>query len=65
MFTELDTITKTWAYKDVGIDLKITPQINQKGFVRMKVYGKITKLVEDSVAETPTTVMREVQTSED
>jgi len=60
--TELDTITKTWAYKDVGIDLKITPQINQKGFVRMKVYGKITKLVEDSAAETPTTVMREAKT---
>jgi general secretion pathway protein D len=48
--TRQDTTTtstinySSYEYKDVGISLKVTPQINKEGFVRMKLDQSVTKL---------------------
>jgi general secretion pathway protein D len=48
--TRQDTTTtstinySSYEYKDVGITLKVTPQINKEGFVRMKLDQSVTKL---------------------
>lgn len=39
----------SYEYKDVGVTLKITPQISQERFVRLKIYEEVTRLVDDSV----------------
>lgn len=57
-----DTI-KSYDYKDVGITLKITPQISQDKYVRLAIHQEVTKLVEGSSAETPTTANRSVDTT--
>jgi len=55
-----------YEYKDVGVTLKITPQINQEGVVRLQVYVEVIKLKNESVAlatNTPTTFKRTAQTT--
>jgi general secretion pathway protein D len=48
--TRQDTTTTStinysnYEYKDVGITLKVTPQINKEGFIRMKLDQSVTKL---------------------
>lgn len=48
--TRQDTTTtstinySSYEYKDVGITLKVTPQINKEGFVRLKLDQTVTKL---------------------
>jgi general secretion pathway protein D len=48
--TRQDTTTTStinysnYEYKDVGITLKVTPQINKEGFVRLKIDQSVTKL---------------------
>ena len=48
--TRQDTTTNatinysSYEYKDVGITLKVTPQINKEGFVRLKLDQSVTKL---------------------
>jgi len=48
--TRQDTTTtatinySSYEYKDVGITLKVTPQINNEGFIRMKIDQAVTKL---------------------
>jgi general secretion pathway protein D len=48
--TRQDTTTtstinySSYEYKDVGVTLKVTPQINKEGFVRMKIDQTVTKL---------------------
>ncbi len=48
--TRQDTTTtstinySSYEYKDVGITLKVTPQINKEGFVRLKLDQSVTKL---------------------
>ncbi|OQY51239.1 MAG: type II secretion system protein GspD [Desulfobacteraceae bacterium 4572_87] len=39
----------SYEYKDVGVTLKITPQISQERFVRLKIYEEVTRLVDDTV----------------
>ena len=39
----------SYEYKDVGVTLKITPQISQERFVRLKIYEEVTRVVDDSV----------------
>ncbi len=56
------TVIKTYAYKDVGITLRITPHINPDGIVRMEIYQLIEKLVSGDISiDTPTTVKREIK----
>ncbi len=57
-----DTI-KSYDYKDVGIILKITPQISQNKYVRLKLSQEVTKVIEGSTTEALTTAKRSVDTT--
>jgi general secretion pathway protein D len=55
-----------YEYKDVGVTLKITPQINQENIVRLEVFLEIKKLKNVAVAlatNTPTTFTRTASTT--
>ena len=55
-----------YEYKDVGVTLKITPQINQENVVRLEVYVEVIKLKNETIAlatNTPTTFKRTAQTT--
>jgi len=55
-----------YEYKDVGVNLKITPQINQENVVRLDVYVEYIKIKDSAVAlatNTPTTYKRTAQTT--
>jgi general secretion pathway protein D len=53
----------TYEYKDVGVSLKITPQINQERFVRLKIFQEVKSLKEGSEAYKPTTLTRTADTT--
>ncbi len=53
----------TYEYKDVGVELKITPQINQGRFVRLNIYQKVEKLAFATQDNTPTTLKRTASTT--
>ena len=55
-----------YEYKDVGVTLKVTPQINQENVVSLRVYVEVIKLKNEDVAlatNTPTTFKRTAQTT--
>ncbi len=55
-----------YEYKDVGVTLKITPQINQENIVRLELFVESIKLKNPTIAlltNTPTTFQRNVQTT--
>jgi general secretion pathway protein D len=52
-----------YEYKDVGVTLKITPQINQERFVRLKIFQEIIKLKSGTTEFTPTTLKRSTETT--
>jgi general secretion pathway protein D len=49
----------------VGVTLKITPQISQERFVRLKIFQEVTKLVKEVGEQTsrPTTLKRTAKTT--
>jgi len=53
-------------YKDVGVTLKVTPQINEKGLVKMDVYQEVSRveerLLQQTGAKTPVTSKRTAET---
>lgn len=55
----------SYEYKDVGITLKITPQISKGRLVRLNVFQELTKLdsVNQTSADRPTTLKRLIETS--
>jgi len=55
----------TYEYKDVGVTLKITPQISQERSVRLKIFQEVTRLIEKAGAGEgyPTTYKRTAQTT--
>ena len=76
--TRQDTTTtsttnySSYEYKDVGVILKVTPQINKDGGIRMKIDQSVTKLVSTSaalntsgttLALAPTTLKRTAKTT--
>ena len=69
--TNYATNYSTYEYKDVGVTLKVTPQINKDGFVRMKLDQTVTKVVTQSASVdqqgtqvlTPTTLKRTAKTT--
>jgi general secretion pathway protein D len=75
--TRQDTTTtsttnySSYEYKDVGVTLKVTPQINKDGFIRMKLDQSVTKVVSQSAQVdtvgnlilTPTTLKRTAKTT--
>ena len=54
---------QTYEYKDVGTTLKITPQINQERFVRLKIFQEIIKLKKGAEEYRPTTLKRSAETT--
>lgn len=56
-------IIKSYDYKDVGIVLKITPQISQDKYVKLKISQEVTKLLEGGLPEAPTTAKRSADTT--
>jgi general secretion pathway protein D len=61
----------SYEYKDVGVTLKVTPQINRDGFIRMKLDQSVTKVISQSATVdtvgnkilTPTTDKRTAKTT--
>ena len=64
-----DRAIQSFEYKDVGVTLKITPQINEKRFVKLKVYEEVSRVVSESVTSgnqtilAPTTLKRTAETN--
>ncbi len=56
------TYGQSYEYKDVGIILKITPNINEEQFVRLKIDQQVTKLT-GAQTSTPTTLKRTAKTT--
>jgi general secretion pathway protein D len=53
----------SYEYKDVGVTLKITPQISQERFVRLNIYQKVEKISSPKDSTQPTTLKRTAQTT--
>lgn len=53
----------TYEYKDVGVTLKITPQISQARTVRLKVFQEVSRLIETGDVDRPTTFKRSTETT--
>jgi general secretion pathway protein D len=45
-----DYTSQSFEYKDVGITLKITPQINDRNSVRLKIYQEVSDVVQSTVS---------------
>ncbi len=58
-----DTQYNVYEYKDVGVTLKITPQINQEGFVRLKIFQEYSTLAAGTTGDTPSTLKRTADTT--
>jgi general secretion pathway protein D len=52
-----------YEYKDVGVTLKITPQISQERFVTLKIFQETIKVSENSAEFQPTTLKRVAETT--
>lgn len=58
----------TYEYKDVGVILNITPNINQENFIRLKISQQVTKVISGTSEDTtkpsiPTTLKRTAKTT--
>ena len=58
-----DTNYSNYEYKDVGIELEITPQINKDRKIRLEVNQQVTKLETTTDQFQPTTLKRSIQTT--
>ncbi|UCE83328.1 MAG: type II secretion system secretin GspD, partial [Deltaproteobacteria bacterium] len=64
-----DRAIQSFEYRDVGVTLKITPQINEKRFVKLKIYEEVSRVISESVQSgdqiilAPTTVKRTAETN--
>ncbi|MGM0418301.1 MAG: type II secretion system secretin GspD [Thermodesulfobacteriota bacterium] len=60
-----DNAYSNYEYKDVGVNLEITPQINRDGLIKLDIFQEVTRI--DSVAgnfgELPTTLKRNIETT--
>ena len=59
----IDREYATYEYKDVGVTLKITPQISQERFVTLKIFQEVIKVSENSAEFQPTTLKRVAETT--
>ncbi|MHB8908373.1 MAG: type II secretion system secretin GspD [Syntrophales bacterium] len=57
------TFGQSYEYKDVGVILKITPNINEDQFVRLKIDQQVTSIADASLSNTPTTFKRTAKTT--
>jgi general secretion pathway protein D len=44
-----DRAIQSFEYRDVGVTLKVTPQINEKRFVKLKIFEEISRVVSETV----------------
>ncbi len=61
--TDTGTDYSNYEYKDVGITLKITPQISKDRMVRLNISQEVTKLESSSGEFRPTTLKRTIDTT--
>ena len=52
-----DRAIQSLEYRDVGTTLKITPQINEKRYVKLKIYEEISRVVSETTQVSPTQVV--------
>jgi general secretion pathway protein D len=52
-----------YEYKDVGVTLKITPQISQERFLRLEISLEYSTIQEDSLEDRPSTLKRSAETT--
>ena len=52
-----DRAIQSLEYRDVGTTLKITPQISEKRFVKLKIYEEISRVVSETSQISPTQVV--------
>ena len=52
-----DRAIQSLEYRDVGTTLKITPQINENRFVKLKIYEEISRVVSETSQISPTQVV--------
>jgi general secretion pathway protein D len=64
--TDTDREFSNIEYKDVGVTLKVTPQINEKGSVKMDIFQEVSRverrLLDEIGAKTPVTSKRTAET---
>ncbi len=58
-----DTNFNNFEYKDVGISLEITPQINKDRQIRLEILEEVTKLESTTSNFQPTTLKRTIETT--
>jgi len=66
-----DNAIQNIEYKDVGVTLKVTPQINDQGSVRLKIFQEVSRIVNQVVSDesnrivaiAPTTKRRTAETT--
>ena len=68
--TRQDTTSSTtsinynsYEYRDVGVTLNITPNINEENFIRLKISQQVTKVTSSTNSTTPTTLKRTAKTT--
>lgn len=62
--SQTDRDYSSYEYRDVGVTLKITPQISQDGLVRLDVFQETVKLKNpDAVSDKPITLKRSAKTT--
>jgi general secretion pathway protein D len=52
-----DRAIQSFEYRDVGVTLKITPQINEKRIVKLKIFEEISRVVSETTQVSPTQVV--------
>ena len=58
---ENNNVIQTFDYKDIGIDLKLTPHVNKNGYITMEIKQQIKKIVEGTTAlQNPSVYKREI-----
>jgi general secretion pathway protein D len=60
-----DRAIQSFEYKDIGVTLKVTPQINEKRFVKLKIYQEVSRVVSQQTVQgvlAPTTRKRKAET---
>jgi len=53
----------TYEYRDVGVNLKITPHISGEGFVRLKIAQEVSQVTSEDPSGKPTTLKRAINTT--
>jgi general secretion pathway protein D len=52
-----DRAIQSFEYRDVGVTLKVTPQINEKRYVKLKIYEEISRVIQSSVTSGDQTIL--------